>query len=63
MQILANSGAEKTKVNTNLECALGTKWTLWDKLSKLCEQHATFVKSGAGGRGAGTVGLVHWGEG
>ena len=51
------------KVNTNLECALGTKWTLWDKLSKLCEQHATFVKSGAGGRGAGTVSLVHWGEG
>lgn len=51
------------KVNINLERALGTKWTLWDKLSKLCEQHATFVKSGVGGRGAGIVGLVHWGEG
>lgn len=30
---------------------------------QVCEQHATFVKSGVGGRGAGTVGPMHWGEG
>lgn len=32
-------GLRKQKQTQNLECVLGTKWTLWDKLSKLYEHH------------------------
>lgn len=29
----------ETRQHTNLDCALGTKWTSWDKLSKLYRHH------------------------